>query len=114
MADLTGANFSGAQFDQVDCAGAQLKHVNAADSQYKHTVFKDADITQAIFTKSRFRFCDLSKAKLDGSDFSKTQFKACHLYGLSELKTLWLGATLVDSLKEDALRTKADLWQMPR
>jgi len=114
MADLSGANFSGAKLDQVDCTGAKLQHVNAADCQYKHTVFKEANITQAIFAKSRFRFCDLSMAQLDDSDFSETQFNACHLYGLSEQKTLWLGATLVNSPKEDALRTHADLWQMPR
>jgi uncharacterized protein YjbI with pentapeptide repeats len=113
LADLTGANFDGAQLKNCDLTLGNLTKVSAPNSTWELCGFERGNLTEAMFEGARMTYCDLQNSNVSMASFANAGFKACVLVGLTEEKTVWDGATFELSQKVDLPRKKAEDWMSP-
>jgi hypothetical protein len=107
LANMVEADLSGANFDGANLAGAQLNNAKAVKASFVFTNFSGsrldgADLSGANLANAWLNWTWFAGAKLDGTNFAGARMPGAQLYGADLSKAVGLTQTQIDQACGDA------------
>ena len=101
-ADLSNANFAGANFTQVDLGSANLTCANLTGANFTRAVLLGANLTRANltganFTRASLLRANLTHANLTGANFTGTFLGSANLTGAIFSNTVCVDGTVTNT-----------------